>query len=114
MIPLSSAMSGGLSWSKIPRCRGYELKFNDEVVGALRRPSFWSMTFVGETAESRWKFRRCSFWRTGTEIVDESSQQQIATFKSGWSSAGTLTFADGQSFRVECKGWWRQVWACRG
>jgi hypothetical protein len=111
MIPLPSAISGGLSWSKIQRGRGYELRVNDEVVGTLRRPSFWSMTFVAETAEGRWKFRRGGFWRTGTEILDESSQQQIATFKSGWSSAGTLTFADGQKFRVERKGLWRQVWS---
>ncbi len=27
---------------------------------------------------------------------------------------GTLTFADGQQFQLECKGWWRPVWSVIG
>jgi hypothetical protein len=37
MIPLSSAISSGLTWSNIARNRGYELRLNCEVVGTLRR-----------------------------------------------------------------------------
>lgn len=111
MIPLSSAVSGGLTWSKMPRTRGYELKLNGDVAGTLRRPSFWSSNFLAETQGGRWTFRRGGFLGTGAEIVDTVSEQQIATLKSVWAGGGTLTFADGQTFHMECHGWWHPVWS---
>lgn len=110
MIPLYSAISGGLTWSKLPRNRGYELKVHDELVGALHRPSFWSCNVVAETQNGHWLFRRGGFLGTGSEIVDAASDQPIARFKSSWGGGGVLTFADGQTFHLECKGWWRPVW----
>jgi hypothetical protein len=114
MIPLSSAISGGLTWSKISCGRSYGLKVNDRVVGTLQRPSFWSLSFEAETQSGRWRFRRGGWFGARSEILDSSSQQQIATFKSVWRGGGTLTFADGQQFQLECKGWWRPVWSVVG
>ena len=111
MIHFSAAVSSGLAWSKIPRSRTYELKLKGEVVGTLRRPSCWSSKFLAETPDGRWAFRRCGFVGTGSEIEESDSEQRIATFKSAWSGGGTLTFADGQTFQVERKGWWRPVWS---
>jgi hypothetical protein len=114
MIPLSTAISGGLTWSEISRNRSYELKLNDEVVGTLQHPRFWSSSFVAESQSGRWTFRRGGWLGAGSEILDSFSQQQIATFKSVWGGGGTLTFADGQQFQLECKGWWRPVWSVVG
>jgi hypothetical protein len=111
MIPLSSAMSGGLSWTKLPRHQGYELNRNGEAVGSLLRTSFWSSKFLAETKSGRWMFRRGGCLGTGAQILDATSQQPIATFKSKWGDGGALTFADGQTFHLECKGWWRPVWS---
>jgi hypothetical protein len=110
MIPISSAISSGFTWSKIS-CRNYELKLNHEVVGTLKRPSFWSSNFIAETQHGRWTFRRGGWLGSGAQIVDSASQQAIATLTSGWGCGGTLTFADGQTFRLECHGWWRPVWS---
>ena len=98
------------TWSELPRNRGCELKFNHEVAGTLRRPSCWSSDFVVNSPSGNWNFRRCGFWGTGTEVVDTASQQQIATFSSGWGGKGDLTFTDGQRFHFECKGVWHPVW----
>jgi len=38
MIPLPSAISAGLTFSKVPRGRIYELRLNNEVVGTLLPP----------------------------------------------------------------------------
>src|SRR5215472_5477584 len=111
VIPLSSAGSSGLAWCKIPRSRSYELKLKGEVVGTLRRPSCWSSKVLAEFPDGRWTFHRCGLLGTGSEIVDSASEQGIATFKSTWSGGGTLTFADGQTFQVERRGWWRPVWS---
>jgi len=111
MIPLSSAVSGGFTWSKIPHGRGYQLKLNDELVGTLRHPSFWSSSFVADTQDGCWTFRRAGFLGTAAEIVNPASEQVIATFKSSWGGGGTLTFADGQTFQLQCKGWWRPLWS---
>jgi len=111
MIPLFSAVSSGLTWSKLPRNQGYELKRNNAVVGSLRRASFWSSNYLAETGDGQWAFRRGGFFGTGAEIVDSASQQRLATFKSDWGGGGTLIFSDGQTFRVRCKGWWRPVWS---
>lgn len=110
MIPLYSAISGGLAWSKASHKRGYELKRNGEVVGSLRRPSCWSSELQAESHHGSWKFRRTGFFRTGTEIVESSSNTRIATLKPNWSGGGTLIFSDGQTFRLTSKGFWRPVW----
>jgi len=111
MIPVSSALSSGLIWSKISCNRDYELKLNNELVGRLHKPSFWSSEFEAETQAGRWTFRRGGFCGTGAAIVDSVSKQTVATSKSGWGGRARLTFADGQTFQVECKGWWRPVWS---
>ena len=110
MIPLSSAISGGLTWSKISSNQSYQLKLNDEIVGTLQHPGFWSLSFIAESQSGRWIFRRSGWFGSGSEILDSTSRQQIATFKSVWGGGGTLTFADGQQFQLECKGWWHPVW----
>jgi hypothetical protein len=110
MIPLSSAISLGLTWSKVSH-KNYELKLNDEVVGTLHRPSLWSSSFLAETQSGRWTFRRAGWLGAGAQILDSGSQQEVATFKSSWSGAGTLTFADGQTFHFVCKGLWHPAWS---
>jgi hypothetical protein len=111
MIPISSALSDGLIWSKISCSRNYELKLNNELVGRLHKPNFWSSEFEAETQAGRWIFRRGGFCGTGATIVDSVSKQPVATSRSSWGGRGTLTFTDGQTFQVGCKGWWHPVWS---
>ena len=110
MIPLSSVVSTGLTWSKVSH-QNYELKRDDEVAGTLHRPSFWSSTVLAETQSGRWTFRRDGWLGAGAQILDSNSQQEIATFKSSWKGDGKLTFADAQTFHLECKGLWHPVWS---
>ena len=110
MIPISSALSGGLFWSKIPDRRGFQLKSNGEIVGSLQKTNFWATEFRAESAQGSWKFRRTGCFRTGTEIVDPNSNRQIAVFRPKWSGGGTLAFSDGPTFQLTCKGFWRPVW----
>jgi len=108
MIPLTTAVSGRFTWSTLPHHQGSQLKYGEEVVGTLYRPSAWSMRFEATTPQGQWTFRRCGLLRT--EIADSATKQQIATFNPGWGGRGTLTFADGQTFLLTCKGVWRPVW----
>jgi hypothetical protein len=110
MIPISTALSGGLIWSKTPHNRGYELRCDGKIVGSLQRKSCWSSEFRAESADGSWKFRRTGWFHTGTEIADSTSGTRIAVFKPNWSGAGTLVFTDGLTFRITCKGFWRPVW----
>jgi hypothetical protein len=109
MIPLSTAISSGLTWSTLARNRSYELKLKGEVVGTLQRSGFWSSSFVAETHDGRWTFRRGGFFGTFVEVIDSVSGQQVASFKAGY-GRGVLAFADGQRFDFACNGWWRPVW----
>lgn len=109
MIPLTTAVSGELTWSKIS-CKNYELRRNGEMLGTLERPSFWSSTYLAETPAGNWTFRPGGFLGSGAEILDSATKQVIATFKSAWGGRGVLTFADGQKFTVESTGLWRPVW----
>jgi hypothetical protein len=110
MIPISTALSGGLIWSKTPHNRGYELRCNGKIVGSLQRKSCWSSEFRAESADGSWKFRRTGWFHTGTEIADSTSGARIAVYKPNWSGAGTLVFPDGLTFRITYKGFWRPVW----
>jgi hypothetical protein len=111
MIPHPSATSGGLTWLKVSS-RNFELNRNGQVIGRLQRPSYWSRTFEAETQGGRWTFRRAGCLGGRSEIRDSHSDHQIADFKSAWGSrGGSLTFADGQTFHLQCNGWWRPVWS---
>ncbi len=117
MIPLSSssAISGGLTWTKIPHSRNYELKLNGEAVGTLLRPGWFETSFLAETQYGQWTFRRGGCFGGGAQIIDTVSKQQIATCKCSWGTGGgTLTFADGETFELAQKGWWRPVWSVMG
>jgi len=110
MIPLSTATSSGITWSKIPRSRKFQLSRNGEILGTLARPSVWSSSYLAETRDGRWTFRRSGLFGNGAEILDSASGQQIGAFKSDWGLRGNLIFTDGQAFHLECKGWWRPIW----
>jgi hypothetical protein len=110
MIPISSAASGGLIWSKISSPRGYVLKLHGEVIGSLRRTSLWSSEFQADSSNGKWRFHRAGCFQTQTEIIDVPSSVQIATYKTNWSGAGALAFSDGQTFWINSKGYWRPVW----
>jgi hypothetical protein len=109
MIPHTTG-STSFSWSKIPHSRNYELRRNDVPVGTLRRPSIWSSNFVAQAQHGEWTFRRAGYCGTSAEILDSVSEKPIATLKCSWGGKRALTFADGQTFRLECKGWWRPEW----
>ncbi len=113
MISISPTVSGGLAWSKTPRKCGFELKRNGETVGSLRRTSWWSSERRAESPDGSWRFRRTGFFRMCTEIVDSRSNTRVATLKPNWTGGGKLTFSDGQTFSLTCKGFWRPVWTVR-
>jgi hypothetical protein len=110
VIPLSSARSGVLVWSKVPHGRDYELRLNGHLVGQLSRPRAWSTNFVAETESRSWNFRRGGLLGTEAEVIDSRSGKRLAQFKARWGK-GILAFADGQKFRVESKGIFRAVWS---
>ena len=117
MIPLSSssAISGGLTWTKIPHSRNYELRLNGEAVGTLLRPGWFETSFLAETQYGQWTFRRGGCLSGGAQIIDTVSKQPIATLKCSWGTGGgTLTFADGQTLELKQNGWWRPVWSVIG
>jgi hypothetical protein len=114
MIPLTVAANGTLTWSKLSCKPNYELRLNNQAIGTLKRQSIWSSSCYAETPDGNWTFRRSGFWGTGSEIVDSGSGQTIATYKAAWGGKGTLTFADGQTFFVHCKGLFHPVWSILG
>lgn|SRR5262249_35936151 len=110
MIPLSSAKSDRLTWSKTPDKRRYDLKRHGEVVGSFRRVSCWSSELHVESAHGQWEFRRTGFFRSGTEVVDARSNARVALLQPNLSGGGRLEFCDGSTFRIARKGFWRPVW----
>jgi len=114
MIPISSAISGGLVWSKTPFSCSYELKSNGETVGSLRRTSFWTSEFRAESYHGSWRFRRSGCLRAGTEIIDLTSSVAIAALKPNWSGGGTLAFSADETYRITSQGFWQPVWVVVG
>jgi hypothetical protein len=70
----------------------------------------WSSNYEATTLGGTFKIQRKNWSGTKAEIVDVASQQQIASFDSGWRRTSTLTFSDGQRFHFERKGCWRAQW----
>ncbi len=113
MTPPASAVSSELTWSTSAHNRGYELKRNGEIVGTLRHPALFSSIYLAETVYGRWTFRRCGLLGASAQILDTTSQQQIATFRSVWGGGGVLTFGEEQTFHLECQGWSHPVWSIK-
>jgi len=109
MIPPSFGAPGVLTWSNSALNRGCDLQRNDEVLGTLRHLAPFSSSYVAETQYGKWTFRREGLLGASTEIIDSASQH-VATFRSVWAGAGTLTFTNGQTFQLKCKGWAHPVW----
>ena len=108
MIPLSTGLSSGFTFTS--KWRGFELRQNDQTVARLRSPSMWCSSFEASTSGENWIIRRSGFWGNRAEILDASSEQPIATFKSAWGGKGTLVFADGQTFLSVARGFWQPMW----
>ena len=113
MASPSTSRPAGFSWTRLPHSHGYQLKHNDEVIGTLQHSKDWASDFVVASTAGEWTFRRAGFLGVGAAIVDSHSQKTIATFKAVWPNRGTLAFADGQSFDLQCKGLWHPVWTIR-
>lgn len=109
MIPLSTAVSGGITFTTISR--GFEVQRNGRPIGTLQRPSLWSASYVASTPEGSWIFRRGGFFNSGSEIVDSVSQQIIAKLKCSWGGKAELTFTNGLTFAITFRGFWHPVWS---
>lgn len=110
MIPISSAVRGGLTWSRASHKCAYQLRRSGELVASLQRRRWWSTEYEAESQHGNWRLCRTGFWRTVIEIVDTDSGQQIATLWRYWRGGGKLIFSDHQTFQLICKGFWRPVW----
>jgi len=115
MIPnsstvLSATLSGEFRWFCNKNIQ--QLKLGDQVVGSLRKTSFWSSDFQAESTYGSWKFSRRGMLGTGAEILDMATNQCVAAFKSNW-GRGMLIFADGETFQINSKGYWRPFWSVR-
>jgi hypothetical protein len=108
MIPTAAAVSSRFTFSA--NWRGFELKQNDSTIATLKRLGLWSSDFIATAPNQSWIIRRGGFWGNKGEIRDAISQQQIAVFKWGWGSKGSILFADGEAFLIVTRGCWHPVW----
>ena len=111
MIPFPSAISSGITWTSLPKNRGYEIHQQGEVIGTLLSPGPVSSDFLVETCQGKWIFRRSGLMGASAQILEMETQRPIATFRSSWRLLGMLTFADGGVFHLQCKGVWHPVWS---
>lgn len=110
MTPICAVPSGLLTWSKIPGTHNYQLRSGDEMLATLHHLRGLSPHFVAESQCGRWIFRRNGFLGAGAEVLEADTQRQIGFFKAAWDGGGVLSFCDGETFHLHCKGLWRPVW----
>jgi hypothetical protein len=111
MIPHPSAVSNGLTWTLLPKNRGYEIHQQGEVIGMLLNPDPASSDFRAESGLEKWIFRRSGLVGASAQILEMETRRPVATFRSSWRMLGMLTFADGTVFHLQCKGVWHPVWS---
>jgi hypothetical protein len=98
-----------LTWIKSNLKGRYELTANGPIVGSLQRVGFWKSASRAEFKGQSWSFQRSGLG--STQVFLEPGAQHVAEFKANWLGGGTLTFADGQQFRLATKGFWHPVWS---
>jgi hypothetical protein len=98
-----------LTWIKSNLKGRYELTANGPIVGSLQRVGFWKSASRAEFKGQSWSFQRSGLGCT--RVFQEPGAQHVAEFKANWLGGGTLTFADGQQFRLATKGFWHPVWS---
>jgi len=98
-----------LTWIRSNLKGRYELTANGPIVGSLQRVGFWKSASRAEFKGQSWSFQRSGLG--STQVFQEPGAQHVAEFKANWLGGGTLTFADGQQFRLVTKRFWRPVWS---
>lgn len=98
-----------LTWIRSNLKGRYELTANGPIVGSLQRVGFCKSASRAEFKGQSWSFQRKGL--ASTQIFQEPGAQYAAEFKANWLGGGTLTFADGQQFRLATRGFWRPVWS---
>lgn len=107
MMRTAEVATRSLQWTQPSALKmNYELLAGDEVASTLRfRSSFGSLA-TGESQDGCWTFKRVGFWKPRVTVRVCDGDEDIASFSNQtWSGGGTLTLADGRSFRVSNNFW---------
>ena len=101
MRKLSDVAMETLKWKESSRGSHDLVGFGDSPVGRLTFRSIWGTQANGESGDGAWTFKRVGFFQTSVTVRPAGSDQEIARFKNNtWSRGGTLTFADGTTFKA--------------
>src|ERR1700757_392740 len=98
-----------LTWVKSRAEGRHELMANGPILGSLQQVGFWKSTSQAEFKGQTWSFQQSG--ASKVQILEGAYARPVAEFKMSWLGGGTLSFADGQQFRLTTKGSWRPVWS---
>jgi hypothetical protein len=83
----------------------YELQIEGQVAARLAFPRALCSDATGECADGRWTFRRHGFLKTRVSVRALGSGAEVALFRHGWGSGGTIETPDGRRFTAVPNFW---------
>jgi hypothetical protein len=103
MRPLEEVESRSLRWVDGGGLDS-QLRAGDQVVATLAWAKRWSSLATAQSAGGRWTLKRAGFLRPQVTIRDEGSDTNLAVVSMSGRGDGSLTFADGRSYRIRGSG----------
>jgi hypothetical protein len=107
----SESIGRSLEWRQpTSRRQRYELLGKGEVIASLVFRSSFDTQATMETAHGSWTFKRTGFHHPRITVRPADSEKDAAVYTPGVWGAGTLRFADGETFLWRLLGLWRPEW----
>jgi len=115
MDRISALGEQGLAWLQPKTLEHYfELQAGPAQLATLAFHSAWGTLATAETADGTWTFKRVGFLNPRVTVRAAGSPDNLAVYQPKFWGDGTLTFADGATFRWQPTNFWATEWAFTG
>jgi hypothetical protein len=100
-----------LTWIQLSAYKnGFELKSEEGIFAQLKWGKPFGSLATAVTADGEWTFKRSGFLQPRVSVRKTGSDEDIATFKPGWTGAGTLDLSTGRRLSWINRSFLRSVW----
>jgi len=111
MEHIAAMAQASLQWAQLSMFKQhYELRAGETLIAAMEFRSAWGTLATASSADGCWTFKRVGFWQNKASIRLCEGETDLAIFQNNtWSEGGTLTFADGATFKATTNFWNTQL-----
>jgi hypothetical protein len=112
MQTVTDVLGTELAWTQPDAFRRvFELRAGDDLLATLTWQKLFGSLALAETAGAQWTFKREGFLSPRVTVRLAGSDEDLGTFKPGWTGAGAFQLQGGAAYRWSPQNFWATHWA---